>query len=59
MHTNLLKEIERAEEMLADNAKKLEKASLSIAEEKTLRQERKRLEKYKSDLLAEWRHLNS
>jgi hypothetical protein len=59
MHGNLLKEIERAEDMLAENAEKLARPGLRPEEKKLLQQQRKKLERYKADLLAEWRHLNS
>lgn len=59
MHGNLLNEIERAENILAENARKLAKRNLSPRDVKQLQQERKKLEKYKQDLLDEWRQLNS
>lgn len=59
MHSNLLKEVERVENRLAENTRKLAKADLQPGKERGLNREREKLKKYKACLLNEWRHLNA
>jgi uncharacterized protein YnzC (UPF0291/DUF896 family) len=57
IRSKILEEIHRVDELLAQNADKKE-GTLTSAEVKQLASERKKLEKYRKELLREWQHIN-
>lgn len=54
----LLEEMSRVDEQISDIDKQIKSRKVPEKDKKDLAIERKRLEKYRQELLREWRHLN-
>lgn len=58
LRDKLLEEMNRVDEQLAGIDQKIKEGKLTEKEKKELVNKRKKLDRYKKELLREWRHLN-
>lgn len=55
----LQEELARIDSLLAEHKRELEADSIAAARKRALQKEKRRLERYREELLKEWRHFNA